>query len=231
MPVIPVLLPGVDGVPEEFPFLKSYNWVKFRSPDDKAALEDLIRGIKGELRKSAGGIHKSPLGKVKTIGAVLGGTALLLVALVIGNYRRTPPTPEPSEVGTSEPSVNQAPPSTPEPSEVGTSEPSVNQAPPSNIVPQSPPSNWGETYLNFYYYYDRPDEKSNAEYYQQRVFTGYAGSALRQKQSQISGVIYYSPQGQDAAKYVQSILEQQGKGSLPIQPDPTISGSCVEVYL
>ncbi len=45
--IIPVLLPGVDGVPERFRFLKEFNWVSFEKIDDAAALCRLEWGITG----------------------------------------------------------------------------------------------------------------------------------------------------------------------------------------
>jgi hypothetical protein len=48
LPVIPVLLPGVDNIPENLPFLQQLNWVKFNEIDDVEALNNLVWGIKGE---------------------------------------------------------------------------------------------------------------------------------------------------------------------------------------
>ena len=49
IPVIPVLLPGVTRVPHELPFLKQFNWVRFRNRvDEKEGLRDLVWGITGE---------------------------------------------------------------------------------------------------------------------------------------------------------------------------------------
>ena len=39
IPVIPVLLPGVDTVPEELVFQRELNWVKFPAIDDRAVLD------------------------------------------------------------------------------------------------------------------------------------------------------------------------------------------------
>lgn len=47
IPVIPVLLPGVNGIPERFRFLKEFNWVRFEKIDDDAALCRLEWGITG----------------------------------------------------------------------------------------------------------------------------------------------------------------------------------------
>ena len=47
IPIIPVLLPGVDGIPERFRFLKEFNWVSFEKIDDAAALYRLEWGITG----------------------------------------------------------------------------------------------------------------------------------------------------------------------------------------
>ena len=49
IPVIPVLLPNVDNIPENLLFLKELNWVKFsQSIDDKQALDNLEWGITGK---------------------------------------------------------------------------------------------------------------------------------------------------------------------------------------
>ncbi|MBD2453671.1 tetratricopeptide repeat protein [Nostoc sp. FACHB-87] len=48
MIVIPVLLPGVDEVPEKLPFLRNLRWINFDSLDDINALGLLIWGITGE---------------------------------------------------------------------------------------------------------------------------------------------------------------------------------------
>lgn len=47
IPIIPVLLPGVETIPDDFPFLKQIKWVKFKStvPEVKA-LQILERGIR-----------------------------------------------------------------------------------------------------------------------------------------------------------------------------------------
>jgi hypothetical protein len=47
LPVIPVLLPGVQAVPDEFEFLKELNWVKFDDVADVGSLDDLEWGITG----------------------------------------------------------------------------------------------------------------------------------------------------------------------------------------
>ncbi len=48
IPVIPVLLPGVDKVPEEYPFLAQLVWVQFKEHlYEKDALEALEWGIRG----------------------------------------------------------------------------------------------------------------------------------------------------------------------------------------
>lgn len=46
--VIPVLLPGVDEVPENLPFLQQLRWINFSSPNDTTALKLLIWGITGK---------------------------------------------------------------------------------------------------------------------------------------------------------------------------------------
>ena len=47
LPVIPVLLPGVDDLPPELPFVHELHWVKFSRLDDKEALDKLQWGITG----------------------------------------------------------------------------------------------------------------------------------------------------------------------------------------
>jgi len=52
IPVIPVLLPGVDRIPPEFVFLNEFNWVKFKSDiNEEDALDNLIWGITGKHPK------------------------------------------------------------------------------------------------------------------------------------------------------------------------------------
>jgi hypothetical protein len=49
LPIIPVLLPDVDRVPEELVFLKEFNWVRFSgSIEDLEALDALEWGITGK---------------------------------------------------------------------------------------------------------------------------------------------------------------------------------------
>ncbi len=49
LPVIPVLLPGVDDIPKELRFLKELTWVRFASGiDDAEALDNLEWGITGK---------------------------------------------------------------------------------------------------------------------------------------------------------------------------------------
>ncbi len=49
IPVIPVLLPGVDGIPDDLDFLKQLNWVSFTNGiDDTQALNNLKWGITQE---------------------------------------------------------------------------------------------------------------------------------------------------------------------------------------
>jgi hypothetical protein len=49
IPVIPVLLPGVDGIPDDLDFLKQLNWVNFTNGiDDTQALNNLKWGITQE---------------------------------------------------------------------------------------------------------------------------------------------------------------------------------------
>lgn len=47
IPVIPVLLPGVETIPEHLSFLKQLNWVRFANEDDAEALNNLEWGITG----------------------------------------------------------------------------------------------------------------------------------------------------------------------------------------
>jgi hypothetical protein len=52
IPVIPVLLPGVDKIPDEFVFLKEFSWVKFKNDiNDEDSLDNLIWGITGKHPK------------------------------------------------------------------------------------------------------------------------------------------------------------------------------------
>ena len=49
IPVIPILLPGVDEIPDNLPFLKEFSWVSFElGIDDTEALKRLVWGITGE---------------------------------------------------------------------------------------------------------------------------------------------------------------------------------------
>jgi len=50
IPVIPVLLPEVDKIPEDLSFLKQFNWVSFEDIDDDSALYNLESGIIGRSR-------------------------------------------------------------------------------------------------------------------------------------------------------------------------------------
>ncbi|WP_414543876.1 GUN4 domain-containing protein [Nostoc sp. CCY0012] len=45
--VIPVLLPGINDIPEDLFYLNQWAWIRFKSVNDEEALEDLIRGIRG----------------------------------------------------------------------------------------------------------------------------------------------------------------------------------------
>ena len=47
-PVIPVLLPGVNKVPEDLRFLREYRWINFKNENDSRALESLEWGITNE---------------------------------------------------------------------------------------------------------------------------------------------------------------------------------------
>ncbi|HUW61603.1 MAG TPA: hypothetical protein VMZ06_11395 [Candidatus Bathyarchaeia archaeon] len=48
IPVIPVLLPGVEDIPKPLIFLRELNAVKFNALDDEDALRRLVWGIKGK---------------------------------------------------------------------------------------------------------------------------------------------------------------------------------------
>ena len=45
--VIPVLLPGIDDIPDYLFYLNQWAWINFKSSNDEEALKDLIRGIRG----------------------------------------------------------------------------------------------------------------------------------------------------------------------------------------
>ena len=52
IPVIPVLLPNVDKLPDELIFLGEFNWVKFKTDiNDEEAIDNLIWGITGQHPK------------------------------------------------------------------------------------------------------------------------------------------------------------------------------------
>ena len=52
IPVIPVLLPNVNEIPEQLIFLQQYNWVNFvEGIDDREALDNLAWGISGKKAK------------------------------------------------------------------------------------------------------------------------------------------------------------------------------------
>ncbi|HEY5706736.1 MAG TPA: CHASE2 domain-containing protein [Terrimicrobiaceae bacterium] len=51
IPIIPVLLPGVDEIPQTLVFLRELNWVSFHgSTDEPEALDRLVWGITGQKR-------------------------------------------------------------------------------------------------------------------------------------------------------------------------------------
>ena len=51
IPVIPVLLPGVGGIPDDLLFLNEFNWVQFHNIDNEEAMDNLIWGITGNHPK------------------------------------------------------------------------------------------------------------------------------------------------------------------------------------
>lgn len=51
IPVMPVLLPGMDDIPDHLLFLQELNWVQFHSLDDEDALDNLEWGITGKHPK------------------------------------------------------------------------------------------------------------------------------------------------------------------------------------
>jgi hypothetical protein len=52
LPVIPVLLPGVNHIPKDLLFLKELNWVRFADgPDDAEAMDNLEWGVTGKHPK------------------------------------------------------------------------------------------------------------------------------------------------------------------------------------
>ena len=48
IPVIPVLLPGVERIPDDLLFLRELNWVRFTTADDPEAIKNLCWGITGK---------------------------------------------------------------------------------------------------------------------------------------------------------------------------------------
>ncbi len=54
IPVIPVLLPGVDRLPDNLLFLQELNWVRLGSVDDEEALDNLEWGVRGTHPKDSG---------------------------------------------------------------------------------------------------------------------------------------------------------------------------------
>ncbi|MBD2491353.1 toll/interleukin-1 receptor domain-containing protein [Aulosira sp. FACHB-615] len=66
IPVIPVLLPGVNNLPEDLVFLKQLRWVAFSNGvDDEAAINLLAWGITGENLQSREQLQQKP-GKIPT---------------------------------------------------------------------------------------------------------------------------------------------------------------------
>ncbi|MBH8573036.1 TIR domain-containing protein [Nostocaceae cyanobacterium CENA369] len=61
IPVIPILLPGVNNLPEDLVFLKQLRWVAFTNGvEDKAALDLLVWGITGERPESSAQLEQKP---------------------------------------------------------------------------------------------------------------------------------------------------------------------------
>jgi hypothetical protein len=48
IPIIPVLLPGVDDIPKDLPFLKDRISISFTQSGDERAIDLLVRGITGQ---------------------------------------------------------------------------------------------------------------------------------------------------------------------------------------
>jgi hypothetical protein len=70
IPVIPVLLPGVNNLPEDLVFLKQLRWVAFSNEvDDEAAINLLAWGITGETPQSRKQLEQKP-------GEILTGNVL-----------------------------------------------------------------------------------------------------------------------------------------------------------
>ncbi|MBD2452188.1 AAA-like domain-containing protein [Nostoc sp. FACHB-152] len=66
MPVIPVLLPGVNNLPEDLVFLKQLRWVAFSNGvDDETAINLLAWGITGENPQSSEQLEQKP-GEIPT---------------------------------------------------------------------------------------------------------------------------------------------------------------------
>jgi tetratricopeptide (TPR) repeat protein len=62
--VIPVLLPGLDKVPEDLTFLQQLRWINFENVEDRNSLELLIWGITGE--RSQQELKDNPLSTTST---------------------------------------------------------------------------------------------------------------------------------------------------------------------
>lgn len=58
--IIPVLLPGVDNIPDNLVFLQQFNWVNFKKIDDPAALDRLESGIRSIKLDSESKLESQP---------------------------------------------------------------------------------------------------------------------------------------------------------------------------
>ena len=80
-PVIPVLLPGVSQIPEEWYFLQELHWVRFDNIDDQKALNNLYWGITGRKiddSSDEGGTAPETQPVIKEILKIIGGLEQLV---------------------------------------------------------------------------------------------------------------------------------------------------------
>ena len=99
--IIPVLLPGLDEVPETLLFLRELRWINFKTIDDIDSLNLLIWGITGEKQKSSdssfnadifinSGVAKSNLGdKQGAINDYSQAAQIYLMQENIVEYKKT----------------------------------------------------------------------------------------------------------------------------------------------